>query len=74
MFASLFVSMAGKQLVNVEKIKLESVVPNSQPESFINVRGTKIPVARISLKKDSDTYKQTGKCFSLSFQLKTSAN
>ncbi|TNM85383.1 hypothetical protein fugu_007654 [Takifugu bimaculatus] len=29
----------GKQLVNVDKIKLESVVPNSQPETFINVRG-----------------------------------
>lgn len=48
MFASLFVSMTGKQLVNVDTIKLESVVPNSQPETFINVRGTKIPVTRIN--------------------------
>lgn len=72
MFASLFVSMAGKQLVNVDKIKLESVVPNSQPETFINVRGTKIPVARIFFffLKDSDRNKQTRKCFSLIFQLK----
>uniref|UniRef100_H3CLD7 Complement component c3b, tandem duplicate 2 n=1 Tax=Tetraodon nigroviridis TaxID=99883 RepID=H3CLD7_TETNG len=29
----------GKQLVRVDKVRLESVVPNSQPETFINVRG-----------------------------------
>lgn len=64
--------MAGKQLVNVDKIKLESVVPNSQPETFINVRGTKIPVARIVFfkKKGSDRNKQTGKCFSLILKIK----
>lgn len=43
-----FVSAAGKQLVHVDKIKLESVVPNSQPETFINVRGTEIPGVMIS--------------------------
>ncbi|KAM7010094.1 complement C3-like [Tautogolabrus adspersus] len=29
----------GTQILHVEKIKLESVVPNSVPETFINVRG-----------------------------------
>lgn len=47
----LFVSAAGKQLVHVDKIELKSVVPNSQPETFINVRGTEIPIVVISLKK-----------------------
>lgn len=39
MFTPLFVPTEGKQLVRVDKVKLESVVPNSQPETFINVRG-----------------------------------
>lgn len=35
----LFSSGAGKQVIHVGKVELESVVPNSDPERFINIRG-----------------------------------
>lgn len=38
-YVFLLQSVAGRQLVRVNKVKLESVVPNSHPETFINVRG-----------------------------------
>lgn len=36
---NMFASKTGTQTVRVGKIELESVVPNSQPESLVNVRG-----------------------------------
>lgn len=36
---AVFSSSAGVQTVRVGQIELESVVPNSVPETFINVRG-----------------------------------
>lgn len=36
---SLFMSTTGTQTVRMGKIELNSVVPNSQPETFINIRG-----------------------------------
>lgn len=38
-FEALFSTAAGQQVVRVGKVELESVVPNSVPETFINVRG-----------------------------------
>lgn len=39
LFNCMFPFAAGMQLIHVDKIELESVVPNSYPETFINVRG-----------------------------------
>lgn len=45
-FMDLFRSSTGTQTVRVGKIELESVVPNSQPETHINVRGQSLTERR----------------------------
>ncbi|KPP57217.1 hypothetical protein Z043_125082, partial [Scleropages formosus] len=38
--SSLFLNADGKQVIKIDNIKVDSVVPNSVPETYINVRGS----------------------------------
>lgn len=58
---TLFVSTAGKQLLRVDKIKLDSLVPNSRPETFINVRGQSLT----DVKSSGKTRQEERKCVPL---------
>ncbi|KAI2645782.1 hypothetical protein H4Q32_024845 [Labeo rohita] len=44
---------SGRQVIKVEKMELKSVVPNSKPKAFINVRGYE---NQLNFRKNDDSY------------------
>lgn len=51
-FIVLCLSTTGTQTVSVGTIELESVVPNSVPETFINVRGQSLGRGVVRIKNE----------------------